>query len=130
MCTVLRHDLNPEKILKHGCLQLNYMKEKRLMTLLKSCYYIPIIIRGKVAISNFTTSLVTIPSHIVLSSPAAAMHWYVCPLVRPLRTPETKIPVPLVRIELVYSPSGLYWQHIKHWCDDPSRKMHVMFAVL
>ena len=35
-----------------------------------------------------------------------------------------------VRSELVYVPSGSNLQHIKHWCGDPSRKMHVMVAVL
>ena len=88
------------------------------------------LIRGKVATSNCTTPLVSVPSHVVLASPAAAMHWYVCPLARLSRTPETKIPVALVRTEFVYGPFGSYWQHIKHRCDDPSRKIHDMLVVL
>ena len=36
----------------------------------------------------------------------------------------------LVRSELVYDTYGSNLQHIKHWCGDPSRKMHVIVAVL
>jgi hypothetical protein len=50
--------------------------------------------------------------------------------LRLLRTPDTRRPLVLVRSELVYVPSASNLQHIKHWCGDPSRKTHVMEAVL